>query len=158
MQKIIYDYEFNAETHVITIEYGRPSISANGISIDVIDLCGIEIRNGRNNTLDQFVVNYLEKICPNTLVVSLKDYALSVGLNPVPVESLSKLWKRNFRRKKITNFFGRIVNSNLYRRIFHRKKYWKEVRDKRIDYYFSNPILTGGYQTTWNPNINYEKK
>lgn len=164
MEKIVYDCEFEENVRypydsmgTLRIVYGKPVVNNGQVEISKIGDVSLEIKSNRlYSTLGRFAENYLENKYPDALILSKADYALSN--NETPVKKLARKWKRNFRRKKITNFFGRIVNSDLYKRVFHRKKYWQEVRNKRIDYYFSNPILTSGYQTTLNPNIEYEKK
>lgn len=151
-EKIIFDYEFDNSDLLcrpyntlgtIRFSYGMPKIVDGVVEIVKYGEDSIEIKSNRfQNTLGQFVVNYLEQKYPNALIMSRADYAFSIGLSGEPINKLSRSWKRKFRRHKINCFLAKLkskIITDKVRYIFCHKKYMKEVRDKRIDCYF-NPF------------------
>lgn len=149
-EKIVFDYEFARNDYApydsmgrLTFVYGMPTIKDGKVDIVQYGKEAIEIRSNRlQNTLGQFIVNFLEQKYPNALILSKADYAFSMNLGVEPINKLSRKWKREFRRYAIKRFLARLkgnIVADKFRYVFCHRKYMKEMRDKRIDYYF-NPF------------------
>jgi hypothetical protein len=127
MDKIIFDVKCDniyAIPTKLEYVYGVPYVTEGELKIyPCLGGGTIEVEEGRFNSAEKFVIDVISKKHPNTIVLSRKKYALSLGLNSVSKKQLAKSWRKSFRLNKLHNF--------LFKKLFP-KRYKNEVK-KRLD-------------------------
>ena len=103
MDKIIFDVKCDDVYAVPTkleFLYGTPHIKNNKLLMYPLCSGTIQVERGRFNSAEKFVVDVIAKKYPNAIILSRKNYAISLGLDNISDRQLAKMWRKNFRRDK----------------------------------------------------------
>jgi len=104
MDKIIFDVKCDniyAIPTKLEYVYGVPYVTEGELKIyPCLGGGTIEVEKGRFNSAEKFVIDVISKKHPNTIVLSRKKYAISLGLDNLSDKQLAKIWRKNFRRDR----------------------------------------------------------